>query len=454
MSNHFLIRSNFASIPVRFAIILAGSLLGCMGSGFNVATAQQNDWPQFRGPRGDAIVNVDLPAELDTDANLAWKTEVNGVGWSSPVVVDSQVWFTSARVIEASDAEIQKQLAGDPLAAIKTLASSVDLYAVCVDARDGSLVHEIPLTTVKNPEPINPMNSYASPTPAISGDFVICHFGSYGTWCLNRQTADEVWSTKLVVNHSVGPGSSPIIVGDKVLLVCDGTDVQYVAAVSLMDGSMEWKTSRPPIRATNGEYQKAYSTPLITDWEGQQIAIIPGAQWCVAYDVENGEELWRADCGNGFSTTPMAVRFDDSIVMSTGYMRPSLVAIRLGGQGDVTQSHVLWQASSGAPTMPSMLGREDQVVSLSDQGVLSVFSTQDGSLLKRVRVGGNFSSSPLWAGNRIYCCSREGVITVVSSDDWRIENVNDMQSPILASPAVAGEMLFVRTEDYLACYTK
>ena len=411
------------------------------------ATADDGGWTQFRGPTGEGLANVKLPTELANKKNHVWSTSISGVGWSSPVVSNGQVWFTSAVTKEATPEQIAAKLAGVQFAQIKTMAQSVEFHAICLDLSTGKLLHDKVLATDDNPSPINPMNSYASPTPAIFADNVICHFGNYGTWCLNTKTCETIWSTKLIVDHSVGPGSSPIVFGNKVILVCDGIDQQYVAAVNLQDGRTAWKTNRPQIRASNGEFRKAYSTPLIIPIHGRPQAVIPGAQWTVAYDPDNGDEIWRADCGDGFSTTPMAIFESGLIVMSTGYTKPEFVAIRPDGKGDVSKTHIAWRASKGAPTMSSAVARDGDMFAMSDTGILTRYDVSNGQEKARHRIGGNFSASPILAGEHLYFSDRKGMMTVVKIDnELTVVSTNDFGSPILASPAVIENDLIVRTE--------
>ena len=411
-------------------------------------SAEDADWSQFRGPTGEGLVDAALPTDLANKANHVWSTNTKGIGWSSPVVSNGQVWFTSALTKDATPEQIAAKLAGDKMASIKTLAKTVEFHAVCLDAATGKWIHDIALATVDDPEPINPLTSYASPTPAIVGERVVCHFGNYGTWCLSTKTGKTIWSTKLVVDHSVGPGSSPIVVGEKILLVCDGIDQQYVAAVNLLDGKLAWKTNRPEIRAQNPEFKKAYSTPLILRINGRLMAIIPGAQWTVAYNPENGDEIWRVDCGDGFSTTPMPVFENGFVVMSTGYMKPEFVAIRPDGDGDVSKTHIAWRASKGAPTMPSAVARDGNMYAMSDSGILTRYDASNGQERGRNRIGGNFSASPIFAGQHLYFSDRKGIVTVVKADDeMSLISTNDFGSPILASPAVVGNDLIIRTEE-------
>lgn len=417
----------------------------CLGQ----STAQK--WSQLRGANGTGVAseNAKPAVQIDLDNQTVWELDIPGTGWSTPVYDGELIWLTTAITVKATKNEIAKKLAGDPMAQIKTLAKSVELRAIAISKSDGKLIHDVLLTTVAQPEPINPMNSYASPTPAIADGRVICHFGSYGTWCLDAKTGDKIWDTKYVINHSVGPGSSPVVFDGRVILVCDGMDQQYIAAVELASGKEIWKTSRPPIAATNGEYRKAYSTPINITVDGKQQLVIPGAQWAAAYAPENGKEIWRLDHGKGFSVTPMAIYDSGLIVFATGYMRPQFVAVDPTGTGDVSKTHLKWR-TRGAPTMPSFVVNDGKIYSISDDGILICVDVKTGKELNKKRVGGNYSSSPLLAGGNLYISSREGQMKVVKcSPELETITTNQFKSSIMASPILIGEDLLVRTEKKL-----
>ena len=274
-----------ANMSVACLLVLAG-----------VANAE--DWPQFRGARGDAVATVKTAAVRISEANTKWSTGIGGTGWSSPVVSGDRIWLTTAETFAATPEQEAKKKEGDRMAGMKTVAGRVRLRAISVNADTGKVMHYRMLHEVNDPELIHTLNSYASPTPAISGDQVICHFGSYGTWCIDRSSGETLWKNDgIVVEHSVGPGSSPIIEDGVVLLVFDGTDKQFIVGLDLESGKELWRTARPPMGATDGEYQKAYSTPLIIEVNGAKQAVIPGAQWMCAYEPKTGKEIWRADTG-------------------------------------------------------------------------------------------------------------------------------------------------------------
>ena len=446
-----MVRLPMSLIPTVTTLAIAGLVFGIsiQATAQTEKTLTSSHWSQFRGAEnGEAVASAKPPTKWDAQ-QTAWEVDVPGTGWSSPVYQTKRAWMTSAITTPLSEEEIAEKLAGDKFSRVKTAVGSVELHAICIDLQSGKLVHNIKLATVDDPQPINPLNSFASPTPAISDGKVICHFGNYGTWCLNEETGEQLWNKEFVVNHSVGPGSSPIVFENKIIIVCDGIDLQYITAVDLNSGKEIWKTDRPPMRADNGEFRKAYSTPLIIDVEGKKQAVIPGAQWIASYDPTTGEELWRVDHGSGFSVTPMASFEDGLVIFSTGYMEPDFIAIDPRGSGDVTASHVKWRAKN-APAMPSFIIEEGKIFAIADNGIIYCFDAKTGEELNRGRIGGNFSASPLLAGGNLYLSSREGKMTIVKcSVDLEIIGTQNFDSSIMASPVLVGNDLIVRTEKKL-----
>ncbi|TWT89255.1 PQQ-binding-like beta-propeller repeat protein [Stieleria varia] len=416
-----------------------------------VATATQAEsptpgvWGQFRGPQGMGVASSDsVGLNFETPA---FRTPLRGVGWSSPVTDGQRVWLTSAIVTEATQEQRKAKLAKVQMANMKDVAGSIELLAQCVDATSGEILFEKSLGKIGDPNPIHPMNSYASPTPALVGDRLICHFGGYGTWCLDATTGETIWTQRLVVDDSVGPGSSPIVVDDIVLLVCDGIDKQFVAGVSLSEGEVLWQTPRPKMRTPNGEFQKAYCTPLIIEVDGETQAVIPGAQWIVAYDPATGREHWRADHGSGFSVTPMPIYAGGLVVFSTGYITPELVAVDPTGRGDVTQTHVRWRINRGVPAKPSPISDGQLVYLVSDDGIVTAVSLADGASRWRKRIGGTFSASPLLSGDKLFIANHDGEITVFrAGGEYQEIKTADLGEQVMASPVPVGSDLLIRTK--------
>jgi hypothetical protein len=382
-----------------------------------------------------------LLLQFSLTTNLRWRTEIPGKGWSSPVVADGRIWVTTAITSSHANAEGGRR-EGTP--------DEVTFRALAVDASTGKLVHRIELGTSADPQSIHPLNTYASPTPVLSAGRVFCDFGNYGTWCLDGSTGEKLWHRKFVVDYEVGPGSSPVVCGDLLVLVCDGGDQQFIVALNQASGEVVWKTPRPPIRAESSERRKSFSTPLVIEVAGAQQIVVPGAQWIAGYDPTDGREIWRVDHGSGFSLSARPVFSQGLVIFSTGYMKPELVAVRPDGQGDVSESHIAWRATRGAPNKPSPIVVGDRLYSIADNGVLTQFRVADGTEVWRERLGSEYSASPVAAGDRIYFSAHDGSITVIGAGD-RFERLaeNQLEGRLMASPAVVGRDLIIRSEQAL-----
>jgi outer membrane protein assembly factor BamB len=411
----------------------------------------ESTWPEFRGPSGQGIsTEKNLPLTWSESENIRWKTPIEGAGWSSPVVTDGKIWLTTATVIQASEEERAAKVVGQQMPDQMLLAKKVTLWAVEVDLASGSVLRSIKLLEVNDPQLIHSLNSHASPTPILNGSRLYCHFGDYGTVCLDTASEKIVWEKRFPLDHRVGPGSSPVLWHDLLIIPCDGADVQYVIALNKDTGETVWKTDRPPIRQTNGEFRKSYSTPLVINVDGAEQVVIPGAQWCIAYEPASGKEIWRVDHDHGFSIVPRPV-FDGKLLFyCTGFMSDRLRAVRPNGEGDVTTSHIEWEQSKQVPHMPSPIVADNRVYIVSDQGVASAFDAATGDEKWRERISGNFSSSPLLADGRIYVGSQEGVTYVLAaSDEFEKLAENQLDGQLMASPVPVDGSLLLRTGTHL-----
>ena len=433
---------------MRSIIGLIGVLLS---SGLNA-----NEWPQFRGMdgQGQAIEAKNLPTTWSETENVLWKAAVPGRGWSSPVFSGSTIWLTSAIENPLNAEELEKvraeKLAKNPLAKQMDVVGSVVLNAIGVNAATGKIDHTIELFNVSDLAPIHSLNSFASPTPVLDGTRLYCHFGDLGTACVDTESNRVLWKAKLTSKHSVGPGSSPVIYKDLLIIPCDGTDQQYVAALNKFTGEPAWKTKRPPLSGTVDEMHKSFSTPLLTTWNGRDQIIIPGAQWVVAYDPRDGYEIWRVNYGEGFSNVPRPISGHGMAYICTGFMSPQLWAIGLDGQGDVTKTHVKFKVPKQVPATPSPVLAGDQLYFVSDQGVATSVDALTGDVIWTRRLSGNYSSSPLFADGRLYFSSHEGKTTVVRPGRQYDEvAVNSLEGQLMASVAVFDESLLFRSQSHL-----
>lgn len=409
------------------------------------------DWRQFRGPTGQGVSDAKgLPLRWDETSNIVWKTPLQGQGWSSPVYTGDRVWLTSATVVAASEDVRQAKTEGKMLAQQMDVAQTISLWATEIDLVTGKQLRQIHLAEVAEPQPIHSLNSYASPTPVIEDGRLYCHFGDYGTYCLDTSTGDPVWEERLPLSHSVGPGSSPQLYEDLLILPCDGMHNQFIVALKISNGSEVWRTDRPPIRAEEPEFRKAFCTPLMFEVQGEKQVVIPGAQWCIAYEPRTGKEIWRVDHGRGFSNVPRPVWDGRYVYLCTGYGSGQLWAIRPNGHGDVTNSHVVWKATKQIPNMPSPLAFGGRIYTIGDGGIAQCFDADTGKLVWKERVGGKFSASPLLADRRIYLSSHAGLTTVIeAADEFQVLAENQLDGQIMASPVVVEDDLLLRTDTHL-----
>lgn len=419
---------------------------------FLASAALAENWPQFRGPTQQGVVpSGKAPTAWGEDENLRWKVALPGRGWSSPVVWGDQIWLTTAIEELASSEEIAAR-SEDGKSKGYALADLLTLRAICVDKSSGRIVHNVKLFETDRAVAIHSLNSYASPTPVVEQGRLYCHFGTYGNACVDTNTGEVLWRRVLPLEHYVGPGSSPVVWEDLLLLTYDGADQQYVIALDKVTGEKVWKQDRPPLRTTNPDFRKSYCTPLIVeDSQDGDLAIIPGAQWLVAYEPATGAERWRLDHGNGFSLVPRPVANQDHLYFATGFAGDEMLAVELGGSGDVTDTHLVWRSKRQTPKQPSPILAGDRLFTVSENGVGVCLDAKTGDEIWKKRLGGTYSASPLRVGDRLYFFSREGKTTIVHNQPAgpEIERTNELEGRIMATPAVVDGVMYLRTAEHL-----
>jgi len=419
-------------------------------------TAAAGDWPQFRGPRGDGTADAkNLPTTWGGFGTIAWQAEIPGRGWSSPIVLGERIWLTHAETTALTAQQREKRLSDSVL---KDFAeqfqahAAVTLYAAEFDAKSGELLRNIELFACEQPPPIHATNTYASPTPATDGERLYCHFGPLGTAALDLKSGQVVWKERFVFDDITGPGSSPLLVRNKLIFPCDGVDQQFVVALDKRTGQVAWKTPRPKIDAAEGKHRRAFSTPLLVEHAGREQVVVPAAQWVCSYDPGSGQELWRVNFGDGHATIPRPVFRDGIVYVCTGYLKPQLWAIRVDGSGDVTESHVVWKYDKQVPEISSPVIAGGEIYFVSALGVATCLDLHTGELVWQHRLGGNYGASPLAADGKLYFTSQEGVTTVLKPGrEYHELAKNQLFGQTLASLAVCGESLLIRADRTLFC---
>jgi outer membrane protein assembly factor BamB len=436
-------------------ITVSRSCLGAaaaMASLVGTALAAEPAWPQWRGPAGDghAPAAHDLPVTWSETDNVAWKTPIPGRGWSSPVIADGRIWMTTAIERAATPEERARATDGKKMAAQLAVVNDLTIRAVCVDAVTGKILHDVAALSVANPQPIHKLNSFASPSPVFGKGRLFIHCGDYGAACVDTTTGKVLWRNRILrLNHENGPGSTPVLWNDKLIVHLDGSDVQSIAAYDTATGKVAWQTPRSGDLRDDPDLKKAYGTPVILELGGREVVISPAADWLFAYDPATGTELWKLNYGFlGYSIVPRPVVSGDLLFMSTSFNQPELLAIRLAGP--TTAPTIAWKEKKGAPTMASPLVVDGLVYMVSDKGVGTCLDASTGEIVWSQRLGGNFSSSPLYADGRIYVGNRDGDTYVFEpGKEFDLRATNHLDGGIFATPAAFGRAIFLRTESAL-----
>lgn len=416
---------NFRSCTLIRALLpgVLVALLGPPGHG-------HDSWPSFRGPDGNGIGNdgSNPPSKWSREQNIAWRAELPGEGWSSPVVGNGRVYLSAA----IPTAERSKEY---------------DLSLLVLDESTGALLDTIVVMrqTVATTPRVHKKNSHASPTPVLSGDRIFVHFGYQGTGCLSRD-GELLWNNRdLFFKPTHGNGGTPVLVDGLLVFTCDGDKQPRIVALDADSGKLVWQTPRP-VRA-----KKTFSfcTPTVIEVEGRKQIIVPGSDCVLALAPKTGQIIWDVRY-DGYSVIPKPVFHNGMVFISTSFDDSVMLAIRPTGKGNVTDTHVEWQQDRNVPKTPSMIAHQGRIYSVSDDGIMTCVDAVTGDIIYRQRLGGNYSASPILVGERLFFTSEEGVTTVVKvGDEYQLIAENDLGERTLASMAVSGDALLMRTANAL-----
>jgi len=383
-------------------------------------------WPEFRGPTGDGVSQEKgLPVEWSESQGITWKTAIPGKAWSSPVIWDKLVWLTNAT------------------------EDGRRLSAVAVDVAAGGIVHDITVFEIPEPQFCHDFNSYASSTPVIEGSRLYVHYGSAGTACLDTETGKKLWSRQdLPCDHFRGPGSSPIIHGDLLIVAFDGFDLQYVVALDKRTGATVWRKDRGIDYGTDdGDAKKAYCTATVIKAAGREQVILPSAGATIAYDPPTGDEIWRVNHG-GMNASARPLFAHGLVFIDTAAGGMKFLAVRPDGSGDVTDTHVAWTQAKNSPNTPTPILRGTELYQVADNGIATCLDAKTGEIHWKERTGRTTSASPLLVGDTLYILDEYGTTTLLqASPSFKKLGENKLEGErTLATPTPAPGALFLRTE--------
>ena len=412
--------------------MITQSLLVLLLTSYPAMSGAEN-WPQFRGPDGNGHSDAHgLPLHWSETRNVVWKTPIHDRGWSSPVIYGKQIWLTSAS------------------------KDSRELFVLCIDRDTGKIIRDWRLFDVAQPQFVHPFNTAASPTPVIEEGRVYITFGSPGTACIDTKKFQVLWERRdIECNHFRGAGSSPILFQNLLLMHFDGSDHQFVMALDKQTGKTVWKTNRSidfqdlnenGKPAADGDLRKAFATPHVERINGRWEMISLGAKAAYSYDPFTGRELWRVEERGQHSASTRPVVGQGMIFYPTGFSAGQLFAVRTGGEGLITDTHVVWKVTRGVSNKPSILLVDGLIYMIGDTGIASCIDAQTGEQVWQQRIGGEYSASPLYADGRLWFFSEDGKTTVLKPGRvFERVGENHLDEGSLASTAIAGKAFYLRT---------
>lgn len=416
------------------------------------------NWPSFRGADSRGVAeHPGLPDKWSATKNVEWKVDLKGRGWSSPIVWGDQVFLTT--VINQAGSETPKK--GIYSRGNRGIPDTVhEWWVYCHNLKSGKRVWGRKVHEGVPKSAIHSKNSFASETPVTDGERVYCYFGNLGIFAFTLE-GKPVWEKRFrprQTSHGWGTAASPVLHGERLYLVNDNEEDSWLLALDKRTGKEAWRVAR--------EEKSNWATPYV--WENSQRTeiITPGSDMTRSYDL-SGKLLWSYREGMSRLTIAMPYADGDLLYVTSGFVNSPLkpiYAIRPGASGDITldrsetsSKYVVWCQWKAAPYNPSTLLYRDRLYVLLDRGMLSALDPKSGRILyDRERIDGRhaFTSSP-WAYNgRIYCLNEDGATTVFKvGDSFKQLHTNRLAEDdmCLATPAIAGDRLLIRTSRRLYC---
>ncbi|MEP7307781.1 MAG: PQQ-binding-like beta-propeller repeat protein [Acidobacteriota bacterium] len=423
-----------------------------MMAGGSVAAA---DWPQWRGPFGTGATDeLDLPTRWSATENIAWKSSLGGVGVSSPIVAGNLVFVTSQIGVGVSRQGPRLAQGTDSAGAERSLAkagagSAADKVFFLLEAFDranGRRAWEYRIEAVGPLPSVHDKHNLASPSPVTDGQLVYAWFGTGQVVALDL-SGKLVWQRHLGQENSPfdinwGHSSSPTLYQDTLILLCDHAPSSYLLAVDKKTGKDRWKADR-------GKGRLSYTTPFVVQAGGGPELLVNSSERVDAYDPRTGATLWHVGGSNQFPI-PVPTFGNGVIYLTRGYRSGPYLAVRPGGRGDVSSSHVVWEVATGAPYISSLVYHGGLLYMASDVGAISVIDAETGRRLWQERVNGLFSASPVAGDGKIYFVSETGeVIVLRAGREPQVIARNDIGERLIAGPAISNGQIFLRSDGAL-----
>jgi outer membrane protein assembly factor BamB len=411
------------------------------------AGLQADNWPQWRGPEATGIsLEKNLPSRWSATENIVWRVALAGRGTSTPVIWDDRIFLTS----QIGEGPVNYRTADYPETG-RPVDDKVRFVVQCFRRFDGRLLWQYELTASKDPEAVHPKHNLATPSCVTDGTFVFAWFGTGQIICLDVK-GKLVWERHIGEDYSPfrllwAHGSSPVLYKNSILLLCDHDPAAYLLALDKFTGKTFWKTDR-------GKGLRSYSTPLVVTSEGRDELIVNSNPRIDAYDPATGELLWYAG-GHCPVPVPMPLYVDGMLYASRGYSSGPYMAIRPGGKGDVSETHVAWRIPTGAPYVSSLLYYGKLIYMATENGIVICADARTGEMIWKERIGGVFSASPVGGDGKIFLLNEAGeTIVLEDGPKFTLLQRNLLGERCLASPAISQGRIFIRSDQHLFCIGK
>ena len=426
--------------------------------------APESDWPSWRGPDGTGVTaETGLPEQWGESKGLAWRIKLSGTGVSTPIVAGPHVFVTSQigagmrrsgnhpSLVQGADAAT----AGERNLGASTGGPSSGMVTFAVTAyrrADGQRAWQHD-TRAEGPLPaVHDKHNLSTSSPVTDGQVVIAWFGTGQVVALDAASGKQLWARHLGKEYGTfeinwGHASSPALHGELAIFPCYHESGAYLLALDKRTGAVRWKRDRQPSA-------HSYSTPLVVTHNGVATLVLNSSRGVEAFDPGTGEPRWQVLEENRFPI-PMPVHHQGILYMSRGYRSSPYLAIRLGGQGDVSKSHVLWKTPTGAPYVSSLVHYDGLLYMATEMGIVTALDPATGQSIWRERIGGVFTASPVAGDGKVYLASESGETVVLGAGRKPIiVSRNKLNTHIVASPAVSRARIFLRGDDELIAIGK
>lgn len=439
---------------------MMGALGGVLGAADEISNPAE--WPQWRGPLGNGVSpSADPPVEWSESKHVKWKVKIPGSGSSTPIVSGNKVFVTTAIPMgEPSSATPRPEPPAErdrsrPPGGGGRMRSEIPTFPyrfvlMCLDRATGRILWQATANEVTPHEGHHQDHGFASQSPVTDGERVYAYFGSRGLHAFDLE-GNRLWSKdlgKMQTRAGFGEGSSPVLAGEMIVVNWDHEGEDFIVALDKRTGAERWRQER--------DEPTSWATPLAVQFGGRTQIVVSGTNRIRSYELETGKQLW--ECGGmTMNVIPTPLEEEGVVYVASGFRGNAVLAIQLGKSGDLTGTDaVLWSHDSRTPYVPSPLLYQGRLYFFShNTGMLTAVDAKTGAVVidaERVPDLTGVYASPVAAADKIYLTGRNGEVVVLRpGNKVEVLAANKLAEKFDASPAVAGQELYLRGREFLYC---